>query len=293
MHLGVPETLVIPAIIHANDGSSRRWIVSRMNKLINSVGFKPAIAGAMLLAATSWASAQSSTFAQVTENEPVSAGNLFAYVNNGPTGDAELTTDSGGVLGAPISVDFTFLNGLGGPLAGVRPVAATLTLTSSTLSGAQTAFGGMVAAQPITGAGGAPDVLKITLVTPVGGLSNLLTLTNFTGSLIGAIGGSTPQIYGDTELGNTVGYSSDFVSFTNANREDFSVALSSWIPSVAPAGLQVATDGYYSAATASAAGTFDFSATVPEPSSTALALGALAVFVGFGRQSRHLTWGRA
>jgi hypothetical protein len=268
-----------------------------MNKLINSVGFAPVVAGVVLLAATSWASAQAKTFAQVTESSSDPAGNDFAYINNGPSGDAELTTDPGGVLGAPIAVDFTFLNGLGGPLASQINIPASLTLTSSTLTPVTPAGGGLVAYQPLTGHGAAPDVLSIT-ISPAEeaalGVSstNLLTLTGFTGNLIGVVGGSTPQLYGDTELGNTVGYSSGFVSFPAGSQEDYSVALSSWL-SVPPAGLQIAPDGYYGGATASAAGTFDFSATVPEPSTTALALGALAVFVGFGRQSRKLTWNRA
>jgi len=268
-----------------------------MNKLMNTTGFVPLVAGAMLLAAASFASAQSKTFAQVTEASSDPSGNDFAYVNNGPSGDAELTTDPGGVLGAPIAVDFTFLNGLGGPLASQVNIPASLTLTSSTVTLVTPAGGGLVAYQPLTGQGAAADVLSIT-ISPAEeaalGVSstNLLTLTNFTGNLIGVIGGSTPQLYGDTELGNTVGYSSGFVSFPAGSQEDYSVALSSWL-SVPPAGLEIAADGYYGGATASAAGTFDFAATVPEPSTTALALGALAVFVGFGRQSRKLTWNRA
>jgi hypothetical protein len=270
-----------------------------MNKLMNSVGFAPVVAGAILLAATSWASAQSTTFAQVIQDSSDLSGNQFAYVNNGPTGDAVLTTDPGGLaanVGQPIAVDFTFLNGLGGALAGVKDIPASLSLNSTTTSLVTPAGGGLVAYQGITGTA---NVLSIT-ITPaeatILGVSstNLLSLNNFTGNLIGVIGGSTPQLYGDTELGNTVGYSSGYVDFSKASQEDYSVALSSWTPSVVPpAGLQIASDNYYSAATASAAGTFDFSATVPEPSSTALALGVLALFVGLGRQSRKLTWNRA
>jgi len=293
---------LISAIIYANDESSWRWIVSRMNKLMNSVGFAPVVAGAMLLAATSWASAQSTTtFAQVIQDSSDLSGNQFAYVNNGPLpGDAVLTTDPGGLpanIGQPIAVDFTFLNGLGGALAGVKDIPASLSLNSTTTSLVTPAGGGLVAYQSINGSA---NVLSITMTPAEAAIlgvsgTNLLTLNDFTGNLIGVIGGSTPQLYGDTELGNTVGYSSAFVTgLANASQEDYSVALSSWTPSIVPpAGLQIASDGYYSAATASAAGTFDFSATVPEPSSTALALGGLALFVGLGRKSRKLMLNRA
>jgi hypothetical protein len=274
-------------------------------KLSKSIGWKYAFAGAIVLGASSWASAQTPvTFAQVESASSNTTSELYAYTNNGLGSDAEFSTDSGGTLGAPIAVDFTFLQGLGILPADLQgPQSATLTLTSSTTKAVTSAGGGIVASQLIDGSGAVKtDVLTITRNTPAavgdgtGSRTNLLTMT-FTGDLIGVVGGATPELFGDTALNDTVIYSSDFLNFSSATEEDFNLALSSWDPLVSPpAGLGIAADGYYNSAGAAGVGTFDFqgaATVIPEPTSTALAaVGGLLLIVGCGRQSRRLNWWR-
>lgn len=275
---------------------------NKMLKPRRRIGWMSAATGLVVLGLAPWASAQAVTFAQVEAASSNPTSQLYAYTNNGAGSDAEFSTDLGGVIGAPIAVDFTFLQGLGvlpSDLQGVQ--FATLSLTSSTVSAATTSFGGMVADQPITGKGAVVDTLKITRNLAAGegtgARTNLLTMT-FTGSLIGAIGGATPQLYGNTALGDTVTYSSDFLNFSSATQQDFNLALSSWDPlTTPPAGMGIASDGYFNPAGAAGVGTFDFqgaATVIPEPTSTALAaLGGLVLVVGCGRQSRRLSWWRS
>jgi hypothetical protein len=270
--------------------------------LSRSINWKYGFAGAIVLTGASWASAQTPvTFAQVESASSNTTSELYAYTNNGVGSDAEFSTDSGGVLGAPIAVDFTFLQGLGALPADLQGVQnATLTLTSSTTKAVTPAGGGIVASQLIDGSGAVKtDTLTITRDTPAaagegtGSRTNLLTMV-FTGDLIGVVGGSTPELFGDTALSDTVTYSSDFLNFSSATEEDFNLALSSWDPLVTPpAGLGIAADGYYNSAGAAGVGTFDFqgaATVIPEPTSTALAaVGGLLLVVGCGRQSRRLS----
>jgi hypothetical protein len=213
------------------------------------------------------------TFAQVIESAANSNPSVFAYLNNGT--NAELGTDVAGVFGASVPVDFTYLAVLGTPLAadlsGVQD--ATITLTSSTATPASTAVMGIYGIEPIDASGPAVNILKITRDTPAaegaGSRTNLLTMI-FTGTLLGAIGGETPQLSGNSALGNTVTYSSDFVSFAQSTQQDFSMTFSSWGPAnPPPPGLSIGTGGFFNPATAAGTSTFDFegaATVIPEPS---------------------------
>jgi hypothetical protein len=205
------------------------------------------------------------TFAQVTESSSNPNANVFAYLDNGKasSGDAELGTDVGGVFGAPVAANFTFLlSGLPADLQGVQD--ATISLTASTVTPVVDGTDGHE--QDFTGLGQYTDVLSITRDTPAaegnGSRTNLLTMT-FTGELEGRIAGTTPTLSGNTSLGDTVTYTSDFVSFASSAEQDFNLAFSSWNPDLA-----LSSDGYFKNATAAGTGTFDFGAAsvgTPEP----------------------------
>jgi|GEM_PF-1292250 len=241
------------------------------------------------------------TFAQATESSLNADANVFAYVNNGTS--AELGTSALGVLGAGIPINFTFESGAGVlPLDVTGVQDATISMTSSTVSAAATAFGGTFADEPITGAvAGVTDTIKITRATPAseggGARTNLLTIT-FTGNLAGAIGGTTPSLAADTALSDTVIYSSDFLSFAQSTQQDFNVAFSSWDPLITPpSGLGINADGFFNSAMAAGAATFDFqraSSGIPEPGSlpTASVAGMLAMML-CGRQIRGKLFSRS
>jgi hypothetical protein len=227
-----------------------------------------------------------STFAQFHQTASGPNANVFAYINNAalPADDAELVTNPGGSdIGGAIPVVFNFLAG-----AGTLPVDlqgnldATLTLTSSTKA-AVTNFGpNIIGDQAINGDGSFINKLTITLVTPIAEPgSNLLTVT-FVGQLLGALNGA-PQLSADTQVvGETVTFSSDFLTFSGAQRQ-FSLTFSSW-----NGGLQI-TPPFFQATTAAGAGTFAANATfVPEPSTFAMGIiGLTMVLVGFGRRRRN------
>lgn len=240
--------------------------------------------------ATARAAAIPVSFAQAIDDT-----NVFAYANNGAGNDAEFGTSTGGAEGAAIPIDFTFLAGAGplpADLTGIQD--ATISMTSSTVSPVVTAFGGTFAEQPITGGGLLIDQISIirdmSAAEGAGARRNLLTVT-FTGNITGAVGGTTPSLSANSVLGDTVIYSSDFLSFAQSTQQDFNVALSSWDPLVTPpSGLGINADGYFNSATAAGVATFDFqgaATVIPEPSSVgALALSGMLMLIGGERKLR-------
>jgi hypothetical protein len=245
--------------------------------------------GVLAIGFSQTSSAAPITFAQFHEAGTASDSNLFSYVDVTPPGIAtprgELIssptftqTAANGTVGIPVTFTFLNLPSLPADLQGVQN--AVLTLTSSTESTVQTLGGGPFLDQSITGTPSS-DVLSITLDTPVDGKSNLLTM-DFTGSLLGAMLSRTPQLSGDTSFGDTVTYTSDFVTFANAT-QDYSLTFSSWTTTSSGDGLSVdSTDNIFQSATAAGAGTFDATVVVPEPST--LAVGGLLLF--FGRRNK-------
>jgi hypothetical protein len=254
--------------------------------------FTPVLGAASLLGLVSTAHAASSpvTFAQVLEASSNGDANVFNYTNNGTS------ATFGTTVGATVSAEFTFESGAGAvplDLAGVQD--ATITLTSSTSSAVASAFGGTFADEKIGGTPGSVNTLTITRETPAaegtGSRTNLLTVT-FTGDLTGFVGGATASLSGGTSLQNTVIYSSDFLSFADAQNEDFNVALSSWAPLITPpSGLGINMNNFFNSATAAGVATFDVqtsSSGIPEPAS--LPTAALASMTGLllcGRQLRQ------
>jgi hypothetical protein len=251
-------------------------------------------AGIVLLAAVlapTWVQASSISFAQFAEANP--GGNLFSYLDNST--EAQFGTSTGGPLGATVPVNFTYLT-VGGSLPAdlLGNQNATLSMTSST-KGATTLLGGIVGNQMLTGAGTLSDTITITRNLPAAEgnntRTNLLTLT-FTGQLLGVINGRTPQLSSDTGLGAafTVTYSSDFLTFNNSAEKDFSLTFSSWTNTGDGNGLaQDLISGFFASANASGAGTFDGTATVPEPATWLLGTIGVGLLLIARKQFRLLT----
>jgi len=252
-------------------------------------------AGVIALGFVSASRAATITFAQFHEATTGPSANQFAYLNNGAGSDAELGTDPAGTIGAPIATVFNYLS-----LDGALPAdlqgnqSATVTMTSSTLSTVQTAFSGTLGDQQVMGNGALTDVLAITRTAPAnegsGARTNLLTMT-FTGQLVGAIGGLTPQLSGGT-VTYTVNFTSDFMSFAGSSQRDFSMTFTSWTTTANDAnngkGLEIAADNYFESALAAGAATFDSDkVTVPEATTFALVMGALIPMLARRRGSRQ------
>jgi hypothetical protein len=230
-----------------------------------------------------------STFAQFQESAASGTGaGLFFYLDNGASNGAELVSDGNSAAGSSIPVTFDFQSGIGNLPADLQgPQAATLTLTSSTLAPVQTS--GNLAAQAISGSGPLTDILTITRDSAAaegyGSRTNLLTLT-FTGQLLGTLGGTTPQFSGNTALGDTVSYASDFMTFASGP-QDYALAFSSWVTAADGTGLELNTDGNFSSATAAATGTFDSTVTVV-PEAGPMAMGLVVLLALSPRRARAL-----
>jgi hypothetical protein len=238
---------------------------------------RPAAAGTLPVPAT---------FGQFHQTSSGADANNFSYLNHfGGTGDSQLVTlPSGGSPGGPISVVFNYLT-IGGSLPADLQgnQDATLRLTSSTKD-AVVIFGGVIGDQQILGNGDLPNVLTITRNTPAAeglGTRTILLQMTFTAQLLGALN-SNPQLSGDTSIGYTVNYSSDFITFPGS-QHSFSLTFSSWTP-----GLTKAND-FYAAATAAGAGTFASNTfSTPEPGTFALlSFGALTLAIPAWRRRRR------
>jgi hypothetical protein len=232
------------------------------------------------------------TFAQFSEAPSGSNANVFTYIDNGPSGDAEFGTTSNGVFGAPIPATFNFLSVTGTLPADLQNTQnAMVSLTSSTIEPVNTAFSGTLGDQVFDGTEQV-DVLTITRDTPAaegnGSRTNLLTMT-FTDDLLGLLGGRTPQLSGNTPE-DTVTYTSDFLNFSNATESNYSLTFTSWTTTADGGGLElspIANDDYYATATAAGTGTFDDmpAPSVPEPTSGILGIVGLTAFLT-GRRGR-------
>lgn len=204
------------------------------------------------------------TFSQFTGN----GSTLPFEFTNGTSGSATFQTMSGG---APVLFTFTdfVLPGLPSDLMG--PQNAHLFLDLTTTAPAQTTSG--MAIQPFISLG----TLKIVRDTPAaegaGSRQTLLEIT-FNGSLIGADGGSTAWLTGQSSLG-TVTFSSDFLGFDATTSRSLSISFNSL-------NLPLAIDGsFLRSFQADATGLFSIDGpvtVVPEPSTLITGgLGALAL----------------
>ncbi len=255
------------------------------------------VALGVLLAASCVATASAGplTFAQFHEANGTGNANLFAYINNtsNSTGDVELVTMPGSTVGGAIPVTFNFLQvggSLPADLQGNQP--ATLTMTSSSKQGVQLAFSNTLGNETFDASGALTDTLSITRNSAAaegnGSRTNLLTMT-FTGQLVGFINGGNPSLSGDTTIGATVNFSSDFLTFENGQK-NYSLTFSSWTTTGLGGGLQLAfSNAFQSFLAATAAGTGTFAANVvavPEPSTLALAAIGCIALVTFRRRRK-------
>jgi len=194
----------------------------------------------------------------------------FVFTNTGATSSFTLVT-------AVIPVDFTYSVANGYGPTGVN-IPAVMSF-SATVSGTGFDFGG-IAVQGMT-----LNSLVITADVPSGGFSNLLTV-NGNGILDGIYGGTTASMAGDTSVGQTVNYTSDFLNFAGNNAYNLAFVLKNTTP------LKLAGNSYLKTFKASGTGNFssdEQSFGVPEPStSTAFLFGGLAVLglIAFGRKTR-------
>lgn len=230
------------------------------------------------------------TFAQFEQATGSGNSNLFAYIDNGPTGNAELVTDPLGDIGGEIPVTFTYLDLPGLPADLQGPQAAMLSLTASTTAPAST--GSPFVGQDFTGVGNTIPTLTITRDTPAaegsGSRTDLLTV-EFLGFLFGFDGSTNPSLISGASEDALMGYESDFVNFVGnaVGASDMNVAFTSWTTNADSNGLEfssVPADHYFASATAAAAGTFDVNTTaIPEPRLMGLLAAATILFAGSRR----------
>lgn len=202
---------------------------------------------------TSPAAAQgSTTFAQYNVD---ATGNVYSFINSGPTSTLFTNNDPGHpnlVQTIPVTFVYNINNGYG---PNNTNIPARLSLTSQ-VSGLAQPYGIFVD-QPL-----GQFNLTLTALTPVGGKTNLLTVTNSTGDITGISGGSTGSTSGDQQLNNNINFSSDFISFNGSSSRSFNIGFTSINPplSINP------TNQYLNNFTASGNGSFA-AVVAPEPGS--------------------------
>lgn len=219
----------------------REYLVRLRNAFIIT-----AIAVSTLAGLNLKASADPVTFAQFTQG---GGGNAFVFTNNGA--DSILT-----VVNVPVNFSYQTDNCYG---AVGQNILANMTLTAS-VSDAGNLTGKNIS-QSFT-----VNSMVFTAVNPINGNSNLLTLQNgSTGVFTGLKGSHVGSLYGDTDNGDTVQFTSDFLSFDQTIERNFSLSFTSLNPS-----LQLSANNFLSSFTAAGTGTFDSDPVptlVPEPSS--------------------------
>jgi hypothetical protein len=213
------------------------------------------VAAPLLVGSRSHAQALT-TFASVD----TTTNQTLTFFNNG-------TLSTFGTTSASVPVFFTYkiVNDYGGINVSIP---ATMTITSSVTGGA----GGYN--QQINNV-----QMSITANTAVNGKTNLLSMTNSTGRLADPfLGGSgAANFLGSTSSGSVVGFSSDFLNFSNTTARAFNFALNSVTPVT-----NVNANGYMDTFISSGVGNFASNpapfAVVPEPGTLGLlALPALAI----------------
>lgn len=183
-------------------------------------------------------------------------GQVFQFLNSGSASTFGLTSAS-----IPVTFKYKVANGYGGINT---DVSGTMTLTSNVTNGSGGYFQDMNSI-----------FVSITANTAVDGKTNLLSMAATTG-LAGATGQLTSgpnfniaNFGGDTSVGQSVGFSSDFLDFTQTNDRSFNFALNSLTPRAGTNG-----NGYMNSFTAAGIGNF---ASDPAPTSTTPEPGTLAL----------------
>jgi len=193
------------------------------------------------------------TFAQFQLGNGAPA-NPFVFTNAGAASGISVVSGS-----VPVNFTYQVANGYGA--APGSPIAATMTFTAM--------VSGTATSQLILGKLNLFQGLQLTNMVftanvPVGGQTNLLTVSNSTGTLSGINHGSTAGFAGDSSTGDVVNFSSSFLSFAHAASENYALSFTSVNPSLAIAG-----NGYLRSFTTSGTGTF---AQVSTPEASSLLL---------------------
>jgi len=193
------------------------------------------------------------TFAQFQLGNGAPA-NPFVFTNSGAGSNISVVSGS-------VAVNFTYqvANSYGAGIG--NAIAATMTFTAMVSAPASSA---VVAGKLNDFQNLQLTNMVFTANVPVGGQTNLLTVSNSTGTLAGVNKGSTAGFAGDSSTGDTVNFSSAFIpSFAGAQSENFALSFTSVNPS-----LVIAGNGYLRSFTTSGTGTF--AEVTPEAGSLAL-----------------------
>ncbi len=222
------------------------------------------VAAPLLVGSQSLAQALT-TFASVD----TTTNQTLTFINNGILSSFGTTSVS-----VPVVFTYKIVNDYGGINVSIP---STMTITSSVTGGA----GGYN--QQINNI-----QMSITANTAVNGKTNLLRMTNSTGRLADPfLGGSgAANFLGSTSSGSVVGFSSDFLNFSNTTARAFNFALNSVTPVT-----NLNANGYMDTFISSGVGNFASNpapqATVPEPGTLGLlALTALPAVVGLRLRRR-------
>jgi len=255
-------------------------------------------ATAVMAACVTPAKADLTTFASF--NLRGGAANPFTYTNaSGPNSTFTLVTTQ-----IPVTFTYQVPNGFG---AAGTPIDAVLTFSAQVNGVVTKADGSALTGSPANTA--VKQMLKNVTFTftslSAGNLpgTDLLTTTASTGALTGVIGGRTLNFNGDTGLGNSVNYSSDFLNFSNTIEQDFSFGFTSLKTIGTNGALSVKTTGNlangkgnFNPFTTSGGGTFDSDpaplAPSPEPAPVAAFLiggMGLALLAFRGRKASRLS----
>jgi hypothetical protein len=208
-------------------GGARRWLVASLLAL-----------AALTMNATAKADPFGfANFDLTNANQP------FSFTNNGGTS---------GTISASAQVNFNFTQQTGLSTANH---AATLTITGSTFTPAQTVIG--IVDQPIS------NISTLTLTDNVTH-QNLLTMT-FTGQLVGSAGGASAEVIGSDTAGAVVQYKSDFLAF-NEPGNSYTLGLNTLAPA-----FTIGAGGFLNSFVANITGQFTANAiAVPEPASVVM-----------------------
>jgi PEP-CTERM motif len=208
----------------------------------------PAIVAAPLVVGSRSQAQALTTFASVD----TTTNQTLTFINAGT-----LSTFGTTSVSVPVVFTYKIVNDYGGINVSIP---STMTITSSVTGGA----GGYN--QQINSI-----QMSITANTPVNGKTNLLRLVNSTGRLADPfLGGSgAANFLGSTSSGSIVGFSSDFLDFSNTTARAFNFALNSVTPTTNLNG-----NGYMDTFISSGIGNFASNpaplATVPEPGTLGL-----------------------